>query len=298
MWNTPEHSPEVGRILHLEHFNFEVPDQDMATVFFMKGLGLTRDPYRRTDETNMGVNIGRQQLHLPVRGEGTPHFDGVVGLVVPDLDQVEARLKVLQSHGAFTDTPFALVREESAALITSPYGIRIRLHNAGSIPSLLPLGLAYVDYDTPEGSAEGIAAFYSEILGSPAHVVSYLGARTAEITMGPHQTVRFIERGPGPFDHTRVHIAVYVSHYHKTRKALAAMGIEVGEERNGTFFWNRILDPGTGKIILAVGHETRSVYHPDFMRPLINRWPMETEPFTDYGEVMAYIDGKWIPRTH
>jgi len=35
---------QVGRILHLEHFNHRVPDQDTATAFFMNGLGLTRDP--------------------------------------------------------------------------------------------------------------------------------------------------------------------------------------------------------------------------------------------------------------
>jgi len=45
---------QVGRILHLEHFNHRVPDKDSATAFFMNGLGLTRDPCQRTDETNKG----------------------------------------------------------------------------------------------------------------------------------------------------------------------------------------------------------------------------------------------------
>ena len=49
---------QVGRILHLEHFNHRAPDQGPSTIFFMNGLGLTGDPYQRTDETNMGVNIG------------------------------------------------------------------------------------------------------------------------------------------------------------------------------------------------------------------------------------------------
>ncbi len=45
--NRREALPEVGGILHLEHVNFQVPEHDLATVFFIGGLGLTRDPYRR-----------------------------------------------------------------------------------------------------------------------------------------------------------------------------------------------------------------------------------------------------------
>lgn len=62
-------NPEIGGIVHLDHVNFETPDHDMATVFYVNGLGLTRDPYRRADETNMGINVGVQQFHLPRRGE-------------------------------------------------------------------------------------------------------------------------------------------------------------------------------------------------------------------------------------
>jgi hypothetical protein len=54
--------PEVGGILHLEHVNFPVADYDMATAFFMAGLGFTRDPFTRADETNMAVNVGLQQF--------------------------------------------------------------------------------------------------------------------------------------------------------------------------------------------------------------------------------------------
>ena len=85
-----ERLPEVGGILHLEHFNFEMAEHDLATVFFMNGLGLTRDPFRRADETNMGVNIGLQQFHLPRRGRPTPPFFGEIGLIVPH--QVNQRI--------------------------------------------------------------------------------------------------------------------------------------------------------------------------------------------------------------
>ena len=38
---------DVGNIISLEHVNLQVPDQATATLFYIVGLGLTRDPYCR-----------------------------------------------------------------------------------------------------------------------------------------------------------------------------------------------------------------------------------------------------------
>ena len=92
-----ERLPEVKGILHLEHFNFEGADHDLATKFFINGLGLTRDPYRRTDETNMGINIGTQQFHLPRRGQPTPPFFGEIGIIVPDVENIKKNLSKISS---------------------------------------------------------------------------------------------------------------------------------------------------------------------------------------------------------
>ena len=43
----------------------QVPDQRLATLFYVAGLGLTRDPYLMVSDTNMWVNVGRSQFHLP-----------------------------------------------------------------------------------------------------------------------------------------------------------------------------------------------------------------------------------------
>ena len=99
-----ERLPEVGGIIHLEHFNFEMEEHELATIFFIYGLGLTRDPYKRVDETNMGVNIGLQQFHLPRRGRRTPPFFGEIGLLLPDLNVVRARLHRLEKKGVFERT--------------------------------------------------------------------------------------------------------------------------------------------------------------------------------------------------
>ena len=37
---------DLGNSIHFEHVNVFVPDQRLATLFYVSGLGLTRDPYR------------------------------------------------------------------------------------------------------------------------------------------------------------------------------------------------------------------------------------------------------------
>ena len=58
----------LGNIVGLEHVNVMVQDQVTATLFYITGLGLTRDPYLVTGVANMWVNAGRSQFHLPVGG--------------------------------------------------------------------------------------------------------------------------------------------------------------------------------------------------------------------------------------
>ena len=35
---------DLGNSIHLEHVNVQVPDQRLAALFYVAGLGLTRDP--------------------------------------------------------------------------------------------------------------------------------------------------------------------------------------------------------------------------------------------------------------
>ena len=55
----------VGNILNMEHVNLTVPDQQLAALFYVSGLGFTRDPYIDFGTFNMWINVGGQQFHLP-----------------------------------------------------------------------------------------------------------------------------------------------------------------------------------------------------------------------------------------
>ena len=72
---------DLGNVVFLEHVNVRVPDQRIATIFYVTGMGLTRDPYLVTGVDNMWINAGRNQFHLP---GGSPQvLRGHVGLVSP-----------------------------------------------------------------------------------------------------------------------------------------------------------------------------------------------------------------------
>src|SRR6478672_12373303 len=82
---------DLGNVVGLEHVNLLIPDQGLATLFYISGLGLTRDPYLMTSVDNMWVNVGRSQFHLIT---GKPqHLRGRIGLVVPDRAALLRRLE-------------------------------------------------------------------------------------------------------------------------------------------------------------------------------------------------------------
>ena len=94
---------DVGNIVLLEHVNLQVPDQPMAMLFYIVGLGLTRDPYLNVGLGNMWANIGEQQFHLPTRS--AQKISGYIDLVMPDLEALGERLSLVEA--ALKDTEFS-----------------------------------------------------------------------------------------------------------------------------------------------------------------------------------------------
>src|SRR5258708_13301391 len=81
---------DLGNAIHLEHVNVQVPDQRLAQLFYAAGLGLTRDPYLMVSDTNMWINAGRSQFHLPTGPAQVVR--GHTGLVISGRDALLDRL--------------------------------------------------------------------------------------------------------------------------------------------------------------------------------------------------------------
>ena len=124
---------DLGNSIHLEHVNVQVPDQRLATLFYVAGLGLTRDPYLMVSDSNMWVNAGRSQFHLP-SGKAQV-LRGHTALGIPDR---EALLKRLASVAPKLEgTAFAFSARNDHVEATCPWGNRLRVYEPdAALPSV------------------------------------------------------------------------------------------------------------------------------------------------------------------
>ena len=261
---------DVGNVLMFEHLNVTIPDQSAATLFYIMGLGFTRDPYMSVGIDNMWLNAGRQQFHTPTRPEAQV-VRGHIGLVVPDLGELAERLATVAPRLA--GTAFAYSAGDGVVEVTCPWGNRFRCVGAGGRFGGTRMGVPYIEFQVGPGTAAGIAHFYEQVLRAPATVSSADGLSTAVICVGPDQSLLFRER-PGetpPYDGH--HIAVYLADFAATHATLDSRGLITEESSEYQYRFARIVDLETGGLLYELEHEVRSVHHPMYQRPLVNRNP-------------------------
>ncbi len=257
---------DVGNLVELGHVNTRVPDQRLATLFYVTGLGLTRDPYLMTSTDNMWINAGRCQFHLP--SGAAQVLRGVTGLVMPDLDALERRLARVRTQLA--GTAFDFSRTGEAILVTSPWGNRLRVHapDAARFRDTV-LGMPYVELFCPPGTAAGIGRFYREILDTPAH----LEGSVARVPVGLAEELRYVETDAEPIAYDGNHIQVTLADFSGPYRRLLERGLISEESDDSQYRFLDIVDPADGRALLRIEHEVRSMRHKMFARPLVNRNP-------------------------
>ena len=262
---------DLGNIALLEHVNVTIPDQLLATTFYVSGLGLTRDPYLMTGVDNMWVNVGRSQFHLPSRGAQV--LRGHVGIVLPDLAALGHRLEKVSP--LLAETRFSWARREGTIEATCPWGNRYRCHAPAPEFGDTELAIAYVEFDVPRGTAPGIVRFYEGIMG--AHARLEAGAsQTAVVATGAAQHLRFRETDQPLPPYDGHHVQVYVADFSGPHRRLAERGFITEESSEHQYRFRDIVEPGDGHVLFTIEHEVRSLTHPLYARPLINRNPAQT----------------------
>jgi hypothetical protein len=263
---------DLGNSIHLEHVNVQIPDQRLATLFYVAGLGLTRDPYLMVSDSNMWVNVGRSQFHLP---SGQPQvLRGHTGIVMPDREALLARLAGVRQK--LDGTRFDFEEHNDFVEATCPWGNRVRLHEPDAARfGRINLGIPYVEFDVPMGSAAGIAAFYRTMLDVPTKVANGDGT-VARVLVGKEQylTFRETDRKLPPFDEH--HVQIYIVNFSGPHKKLKERGLVTTEDNRYQYRFRDIVDLDSGKVLFTVEHEVRSTTHPLFLRPLVNRDPTQT----------------------
>ena len=263
---------DLGNIVLLEHVNVCISDQRLATIFYISGLGFTRDPYLVTGIENMWINVGRHQFHLPSRGVQV--LRGRVGLVVPDLAALETRLKKVAP--LLAETRFAWERRDGLLETTCPWGNRYLCHAPAPRFGETELAIAYVEFDVPPGSARAIARFYEELLGAHAAVEGAAGTETAVIAVSAVQRLRYRESAQPLPPYDGHHIQVYVSDFSGPHRRLLERGLVTEESSEHQYRFRDLVDLDSGQALFAIEHEVRSLTHPLYGRPLINRNPAQT----------------------
>jgi hypothetical protein len=264
---------DLGNIVALEHVNLGVADQGKATLFYMSGLGLTRDPYMMTSIDNMWVNVGRSQFHLPTTKAGQL-LRGHVGLVIPDR---EALLKRLGNVAKLLDgSRFDFVEQADYVEVTCPWGNRFRCFEPSRAFAGMPLGMPYVEFDVPEGAAPGIASFYRDLFATAARVDTTAERPAAHVSVGQGQELVFRETDAEVAPYDGHHIQVYVANFSEPHKKLLQHKLVTEESNQYQYRFATITDPANGKKLFEIEHEIRSLTHPLYARPLVNRNPVQT----------------------
>lgn len=264
----------LGNILHMEHVNLLIPEQAPATLFYITGLRFTRDPFLMVGLDNMWVNMGRSQMHLPCRTPSPQYLRGTVGMVVPDLDEVEESLSAVADKLAGTD--FSFERKNDCIETTCPWGNNFRVHDPAPRYGTMQVGLPYVELNAPVGGAEAIARFYREIIGANTTVGTRNGAPCASITTGKAQYLHFIETDEAQPEYDGHHVAIYIADFAGPYEKLLQRGLITMESDAHEWRFIDIVDVDSGDLLFKIEHEVRSATHPLYARPLVNRNPAQS----------------------
>jgi hypothetical protein len=263
---------DLGNSIHLEHVNVQVPDQRLATLFYVAGLGLTRDPYLMVSDTNMWINVGRSQFHLP-RGEAQV-LRGHTGIVISGREALLDRLA--SAARKLEGTAFKFSENNDYVEATCPWGNRMRCYEPDATRfGRITLGIPYVEFEVPLGTAQGICDFYPQIMGMPAELLNGDG-KVARVKAAKDQYLQFRETDRALPDYDGHHVQIYITNFSGPYRRLLERKLIYSEDNQYQYRFRDIVDLANGKPLFTVEHEVRSATHPMYLRPLINRNPTQT----------------------
>lgn len=312
---------DVGGVVFLEHLNLNIPDQMIALQFYLEVLGLTRDPFERVT-TTAWINVGLQQFHLNL-ADHAEVIRGSIGLVIPAEAAVNVRLARMSAKGKLDGTKFAWEEVAAKGYkwhrVTGPWGNEFHVFdsarhafahaNRGDKGAFLSpafphspsmrggIGIAYIEEPCSPGALSHIERYYGSFFSVPVRrlVLDGSPSNILQVRMGPTTQLYFREvelcpAWPG------YHICVYVANFSVLYARFAAA--------DSLYKFNRFPDTYDSieealcycqfrvadvydddrKVVYQLEHEVRSIVHPYYLRPLVNRFGEAgiTQPVSDH----------------
>ncbi len=173
----------LGNVTMLEHLNVEIPNQALASNFYLVGCGFTRDP----------VPVSRHQQYVgQYRQEPVPPADRRrPGVPRPYRHRdAEPRAAARPASPAFrselADSKFSFEEHNDYVEATCPWGNQFRFYEPDEERfGKINLGIPYVEFTVPEGTAKRIARFYRKVLGALTDIEKNGEGKAAHIKVGP-----------------------------------------------------------------------------------------------------------------
>jgi hypothetical protein len=201
---------------------------------------------------------------------------GAIGLVTPDRDALLKRLDNVKKPLA--GTKFKVAPNNDHVAVTCPWGNMFNMHS----PDIerfgaVNLGMPYLEFDVPAGTAKGIARFYAELFGAQTRIDGNGSGKAAHVSVGHHQELRFRETRKAQKPYDGHHIQVYVRDFSGPYKELVKRELLTEESNAYQYRFENIVDLDTNETLFEIEHEIRSMTHPLYARPLVNRNPAQSQ---------------------
>jgi hypothetical protein len=267
----------IGNVMCMQHINLTVPDQQLAALFYISGLGFTRDPYIDFGSL-LWVNAGDQQFHILPTGTAQK-WRGHIGVLVPDLVDLKRRLDKIAKPLA--ETQFVWEEKDDHIQVTCPWGNNMRAYGPEKFPGRY-LGIPYAEMQVVPGTSEGIARFYERVLATPAVVKDDGDGKRVEVSMGFSQRLIYKETDQQIDGYDGHHIAIHIANFSAPHDYLVEHDLVIQEDDQHQYRFKAIVDPESGETMAELEHEVRSLKHPMFKRDLVNRNASQT--FFNYAE--------------
>jgi hypothetical protein len=199
---------------------------------------------------------------------------GITGLVLPDREALLGRLdSVLRD---LEGTSFDFREHNDYVETVCPWGNRIRCHTPDLRFGRITLGMPYVELEVRRGTAERIADFYEEILDALADVEEDDEGLFARIMVGPDQHLIFRETDRPIADYDGAHVQITLVDFSGPHELLLAKNLITEESDQHQYRFEDVIDLDSGEVLAKIEHEVRSMRHPLYARPLVNRNPAQT----------------------
>jgi hypothetical protein len=89
------------------------------------------------------------------------------------------------------------------------------------------------------------------------------------------------------------HVQIYVVNFSGPYRRLRERNLVSAEDNQYQYRFRDIADPASGAHLFTIEHEVRSITHPLFLRPLVNRNPAQSARVAVYSP--GHDQAQWAP---